>query len=247
MTNIRHTPKAFWPDILWRALQGAILGSGAPLGWLLIIYVQGGDPIADFTVNPALYFYMLFGTASVFACFGAYVGSQESWLKESSWRDHLTSLYNLRYFREQLDLQLAQCARDKTPLTLIYFDIDHFKKVNDTHGHAAGDIVLIKLSKTISRILRRNELFSRIGGEEFAILLPGSPKDTGARLAERIRKIIEDYAIPINGTTSLSITISAGVVETQENESAAALIERADSAMYQAKKAGRNRIFACNP
>ncbi len=244
MTKVKNIPKDFWPDILWRAAQGSILGSGAPLGWALIVYARGFDPKADFAANLFLYFYMLFGTASVFAAFGAYVGLQESRLRESTWRDHLTSIYNLRYFREQLDIQLAQCARDNAPLSLIYFDIDHFKKVNDTHGHAAGDIVLMELTRTIARILRKNEIFARIGGEEFAIMMTRSNVETGVRLAERIREIIEASAISINASTSLPITISMGVVETKEKEAATSLIERADGAMYQAKKTGRNKVVA---
>lgn len=242
MIKFKNIPNDFWPDILWRALQGSILGCGAPIGWAFIVYVRGFDPTDDFTTNPILYFYMLFGTATAFAIFGGYFGLQESRLRESSWRDHLTSLYNLRYFREQLDIQLAQCARDEVPLTLIYFDIDHFKKVNDTYGHAAGDTVLIELSKMIGRILRKNELFARIGGEEFAIFMPRSDAATGARLAERIREIIAGHAIPINTKTSLPITISMGVVDTQSEEAATSLIERADGAMYQAKKTGRNKV-----
>tara|TARA_R110002096_G_scaffold426231_3_gene635728 strand:- start:593 stop:1285 length:693 start_codon:yes stop_codon:yes gene_type:complete len=227
---------------MWRALQGSILGCGAPIGWAFIVFIRGLNPADDFTANPVLYFYMFFGTATAFAIFGGYFGLQESQLRERSWRDHLTSLYNLRYFREQLDIQLAQCVRDEVPLTLIYFDIDHFKKVNDTYGHAAGDTVLIELSKMIGRILRKNELFARIGGEEFAIFMPRSNVKTGSRLAERIREIIAGHAIPINAKTSLTVTISMGVVETQPDETATSFIERADSAMYQAKKTGRNKV-----
>lgn len=226
-----------------RALQGAFWGSGAPLGWVSIQLIRGVDPVIDITNNLTLYLYMLFGTSLVFLIFGGYVGLQECRLKERSWRDPLTKLYNLRYFREQLDVQIAQAERDESPLALIYFDIDHFKRVNDSFGHAAGDKVLIDLAECVQAVLRKNELFARIGGEEFSIIVPrSSPKDTH-HLAERIRSTVESKTILIEGEREIYVTISIGVVERRNCEVAQALIERADNAMYEAKRSGRNRVI----
>lgn len=243
-----HTiPNNYWARIFWRVLQGAFWGSGAPLGWVLIQMARGIDPLTDMQDNTLLYLYMLFGTASVFTLFGAYVGLQECRLTERAWRDHLTKLYNLRYFREQLDVQVAQAERDSSTLALIYFDIDHFKKVNDTYGHVAGDKVLVKITECIQAVLRRNELFARIGGEEFAIIVPRSSSETTHNLAERLRKTVETTEMEVSRETKLHVTISIGVVEKNGCEAAHTLVERADQAMYEAKRAGRNRVFIATP
>lgn len=242
MLPMRKIPRHYWATIVWRSTQGAILGCGAPLGWAIIQSASGVDPVTDLQQNTVLYLYMLLGTISVFIFFGAYFGLQECHLKETAFRDHLTKLFNLRYFREQLDLQMAQAERDKLPLCLIYFDFDHFKQVNDTYGHAAGDIVLTNVSKRVSTILRRNELFARIGGEEFAIIILHDPKENAAQLAERIRETVEKQAIRIEKNRKIRITISAGVVQAQQGESPSELVDRADCAMYQAKKQGRNKV-----
>lgn len=235
-------PRAYIPRITVRALQGAFWGSGAPLGWIIIQLARGIEPVGDISSNLFLYLYMLFGTAAVFSGFGAYVGLQECRLTERSWRDHLTKLYNLRYFREQLDVQIAQAERDATELALIYFDIDHFKKVNDTYGHHIGDQVLICVAQAVSSTLRKNELFARIGGEEFAIIVPRSSLENTNSLAERIRSTVEETYIEIDAQKRLNVTISVGVVERKNCEAAPTLVERADEAMYTAKRTGRNRV-----
>jgi len=225
-----------------RALQGALTGSGAPLGWALIQLFRGVDIPTDFAANQLLYFYMLFGTATVFSCFGFYVGYQESLSNERSRLDPLTKLFNLRHFREQLEIQLAQTRRDSTPVSLIFFDLDHFKKVNDTFGHAAGDTVLINVSQAVSHILRLNELVARVGGEEFAVIVPHSTAEAASKLAERIRSSVAELAFDVGAKKPIHVTLSLGVTEYMEGDTAISLTERADTAMYEAKRSGRNKV-----
>jgi len=230
--------------VFTRALQGGVMGCGAPLGWMLIQFFRGVNVASDIGAHPVLYLYLLFGTASVFAGFGLYVGQQEAQLRERSRRDPLTRLCNLRHFREQLDIQIAQSSRDKTPLSLIFFDLDHFKKVNDAYGHAGGDTVLKELCKTVSKVLRRNELFARVGGEEFAIIVPHDTLENAAQVAERIRGAVEGHDMSVGANRQVRVTLSLGVAEHVKDESANQLVERADKAMYEAKRGGRNRVVA---
>ena len=125
---------------------------------------------------------------------------------------------------------------------MLLYDIDHFKQVNDTFGHQAGDIVLQELAKLVHAQLRKNDLEGRVGGEEFAILLPETSISEAVVLAERIREIIESVAINI-GETSLHITASFGVASVEEADvSLDSVYKRADSALYEAKNAGRNCV-----
>lgn len=229
--------------VLWRALQGAFLGSGAPIGWAVIQTLRGVDLAADIPAHPILYLYMLVGTAAVFACFGLYVGLQESYLQDRSRRDPLTKLFNIRHFREQLDGYIAQSKRDQTPVSLIFFDLDHFKKVNDNYGHAAGDQVLIEISTAVSQILRKNELFARVGGEEFAIIAPHGNAQETYKLAERIRVTGEQLVYDVGTGSPIHVTLSLGISQYQDGDTASGLLGRADAAMYEAKRQGRNRTL----
>jgi len=220
------------------------MGGGAPLGWAFIQVFRGIDLGVDISNHPILYIYMLFGTAAVFACFGFYVGLQECHLRERSQRDPLTGLSNLRHFRQQLDMQIAQSQRDDAALSLIFFDLDHFKKVNDRYGHAGGDIVLIEVCATVSKLLRRNELFARVGGEEFAVLVPHDTLEHASLVAERIRIAVQDHNISVGLNNVIKVTVSLGVAQYDGNESANLFVERADIAMYEAKKCGRNKVVA---
>jgi len=219
------------------------MGIGAPLGWLLIQVFRGVDLASDISTHPVLYWYLLFGTATVFAGFGFYVGLQECHLRERSRRDHLTKLYNLRHFREQLNIQIAQTQRDGMPLSLIFFDLDHFKKVNDKYGHASGDMVLVNVCETVSKLLRRNELFARVGGEEFAIIIPHDTLENAGQVAERIRRAVHEHSISVGGSTHVNVTLSLGVTEYNNDETANEFVERADTAMYEAKRSGRDKVI----
>lgn len=238
------TGKSVQRMTIWRALQGLVMGSGAPLGWIIIQYLRGVDILADIEGDPVLYIYLLVATMVVFAAFGVYVGRQEGAMRQWALRDMLTGLYNLRHFRDRLDSELAEAERRDTPLSLLFLDLDHFKKVNDTHGHAAGDVVLKEMAHEVGRSLRRNELFARTGGEEFALLLPQTDSETAQALANRVLDVIRTMEISVNNGTKLKITASVGVAEWRAGEPARAFIERADAAMYGAKQAGRDRVEA---
>ncbi|MFC4348976.1 GGDEF domain-containing protein [Kordiimonas lipolytica] len=229
--------------IIWRTLQGMIMGSGAPLGWACIQLLRGINLRTDISENLPLYLYMLFGTMLVFAVFGSYVGKQESLMQQRSLRDTLTGLYNLRHFRDRLDAEIIDARRQGTPLSLVFFDLDHFKRVNDTYGHGAGDMVLLAVAECVSGVLRRNELLARVGGEEFAVLLPHTSLEQATQLAERLREVMHELTVTVDGTTELSVTMSLGVVTLATDEGAKSFAERADAAMYEAKRLGRDRVF----
>jgi diguanylate cyclase (GGDEF)-like protein len=158
--------------------------------------------------------------------------------------DSLTQAFNKRYFLQRLDDELKRCLRYGREVSLAMFDIDHFKKVNDTYGHQAGDTVLRDLSKNVANLVRVNDVFCRYGGEEFAIILPESPLDDATVACEKIRKAIEEYTFSHN-ETQIPITISIGVKtldpsagDITPNE----MIEAADKLLYEAKQQGRNRV-----
>jgi diguanylate cyclase (GGDEF)-like protein len=157
--------------------------------------------------------------------------------------DALTGAHNKRYFMEFLEREIARCARYRRPLSLLMFDIDHFKAINDKHGHLTGDYVLRELSRRLLGRVRREELLARYGGEEFAAVLPETDL-TGARtFAEQIRRLIAEHAFEYEGDT-FPVTISVGVacVEGQDVD-VSTFIKVADDNLYRAKREGRNRVI----
>ncbi len=157
--------------------------------------------------------------------------------------DQLTGLLNRHAFRERCNTLLTQLVIDSKPASLLIIDIDHFKKVNDTYGHAAGDQALINFSRTASACLRSSDVFGRISGEEFAVLLPDCLRSNVPAIAERIRKTIAETPIDLSNNFQLSITVSIGAAVTHEAPpDIDSLLLVADSALYRAKNNGRNRI-----
>jgi diguanylate cyclase (GGDEF)-like protein len=157
--------------------------------------------------------------------------------------DGLTGVHNKRYFLEFLDRELAGAARHQLPLCLVMFDIDHFKKVNDTHGHLAGDAVLKELAKRLKPRIRREDLLARYGGEEFTCVLTKTPHAGALAFAESLRAIIGNEPFPYDQTL-LPVTISLGVAEFHAPQPIPPdeIIRRADENLYAAKKGGRNRV-----
>ena len=160
--------------------------------------------------------------------------------------DALTNLNNRRQFEHRLGQEIATTKRQNNPLCAMMIDIDFFKKVNDTYGHASGDAVLRGVASIIKSALRESDIPSRYGGEEFAVLLPYTHIQEAKIVGERLRKAIESSPIPVSiedsDIKSINVTISMGLAEFNNKETGEELFERADKALYEAKESGRNRV-----
>lgn len=152
--------------------------------------------------------------------------------------DALTGVSNRRHFDELVTEAAARAARTGRQSSLVLFDIDHFKRINDAHGHRRGDRVLVELSTRVSNRLRSTDALGRWGGEEFVLLLREAGIDDALDVAEEVRRIVADTPFPIAG----SVTVSVGVAESRDGEDIDAWMTRADAAMYRAKAAGRNVV-----
>jgi diguanylate cyclase (GGDEF)-like protein len=164
-------------------------------------------------------------------------------LYRSSTRDALTGVYNRRHFDDRLAAELAYARRHDTDVSLVLVDIDFFKQVNDTHGHAGGDAVLRQVASTLQKQLRIEDILSRIGGEEFAVILRGTGNVGALRLGERLRSAAEVTPALFNGAM-IHTTISVGVAALSEVKTTddRGLFTSADSRLYLAKRTGRNRV-----
>ncbi len=161
-----------------------------------------------------------------------------------SLKDPLTGLANRRHFNAVLEREIAVVARSGESTLLLLLDIDHFKKVNDTYGHAAGDRVLQVVAKCLGDCVRPNDTVVRYGGEEFAVILPDCQVSFGRVVAERMRKMIESLSINVAPMVDINVTISVGGAYAPEwvRSTAAIWTERADAELYRAKASGRNRV-----
>lgn len=159
--------------------------------------------------------------------------------------DFLTGINNTRHFYEIGENEIQRAKRFLYPLSLIMFDLDFFKQINDTEGHAAGDIVLVKVIEVCRRKLRTVDVFGRLGGEEFAILLPHTDLEGGKIAAEHLRHAIEETEIELSPQVAVKITASFGVTQLSYSDTKVqTLLNRADAALYKAKRAGRNRTVS---
>jgi diguanylate cyclase (GGDEF)-like protein len=163
---------------------------------------------------------------------------QSNHLEAMAKRDPLTGALNRAGIRDPLFKALKAFRDDEIPLSVIFIDLDHFKSVNDTHGHDVGDAVLIELCKLTSNSIRQNEIFARWGGEEFLLICPEADLFICARIAEKLRSLIENHTWPEH----LNLTASLGIASMNKRESSSSLINRADEALYKAKEQGRNRV-----
>lgn len=163
-------------------------------------------------------------------------------LAQMSRIDGLTKIYNRRHWEESLHQEVAKAFRHDKKLSLIMLDLDHFKRLNDNYGHQCGDMVLVDVSALIGNMLRVEDTFGRYGGEEFSIILPETSLAGAIDLAERICRQVDENLFKYNGQ-NLEVTISLGVAQlTDSIDSSEALISKADSALYQAKAEGRNKV-----
>ena len=152
--------------------------------------------------------------------------------------DGLTGALRKEAFNEIIGQKIIEAKHLSLPLSMIIFDIDHFKKINDTYGHAIGDVILKELSELIRNNVRESEYFVRWGGEEFIILMPGTALQGARMVAEKLRRLVESNTFPEVG----EVTCSFGVTSLKEDDTIKSFFERADAALYEAKRGGRNRV-----
>jgi len=165
-------------------------------------------------------------------------------LSQQANHDDLTGLANRRFLMKQAHLELARAKRYQYPLSLFMLDIDHFKAVNDQYGHLSGDNVLKQLSQVMQYILREHDLVGRIGGEEFAVLLPETDLEAALAIAERLRLAVQEYSFRLLHDTPIALTVSIGIASSTEvAQNFEKLWHESDMRLYQAKTLGRNQIF----
>jgi diguanylate cyclase (GGDEF)-like protein len=167
-------------------------------------------------------------------------------LRSQSVRDPLTGLFNRRYFDETLQREIASYRREGTPLSILMLDLDHFKKVNDSYGHAAGDDALRALGRLMRTSFRESDVICRYGGEEFAVVLLNSDLDSAYAKAESFRRQVEQTDLGSNGRDMGRMTASVGVACCTEFDFPDQLVQASDAALYQAKRMGRNSTFVCS-
>jgi diguanylate cyclase (GGDEF)-like protein/PAS domain S-box-containing protein len=164
-------------------------------------------------------------------------------LRHLSLQDSVTGLYNRRFMEEAIKLQILRAKRAHSPLSIVMMDIDHFKQINDGYGHDTGDAVLRGLADLLQRSIRQSDVACRFGGEEFILLLPDTPTEVAERRAEALRVAVEKMALQYDGKTLDQLTVSLGVATYPDNGlTLQALIKVADTALYNAKETGRNRV-----
>lgn len=228
---------------LLRLAQGAALGLGAPLGWQVLCWLFDLTPThPDYEL--VLNVYMAVGGVLVFAVFGYHLGRKEQRLERLTLVDPLTSLYNRRHFELMLEAEFARHLRDDADLSLLMLDIDHFKQVNDTWGHQEGDQVLMTLAGILRAGLRAQDVAARVGGEEFAVIMPGVGGAGALAAAERLRVAVRDGIFLVGPGTRIPVRISIGVASTERLaiSGPTELFRLADDALYRAKRLGRDRV-----
>lgn len=226
------------PDAPWHAVLSAPLSAGSEL----IGAISLGDKNRErvFTQSD-LRLLTLFAQQAAMAVKNARLFKE---IQQLAITDSLTSLYNRRHFFEMANREVARAKRYKKPLSVLMIDIDDFKNVNDTHGHATGDEVLKGVSECFRNSLREIDLKGRYGGEEFALVLPDTGLENARRVAEQLRYKISKLSF-FTTIVKLNVTVSIGISSLSEDEDDfRGIIKRADSALYEAKTAGKNRVFA---
>ena len=164
-------------------------------------------------------------------------------LEQAALTDALTGMQNRRYFDDALKEYIEEFRRIDKPIGLMILDLDHFKEVNDTHGHDVGDEVLRAVARCLRDMTRYHDVVARLGGEEFAVVAPNMSEDMLVKFAERIRRAVAGMAV-LSGNMRLKVTTSVGLAVWDKRESAEEFYRRADRLLYQAKRMGRNRVCA---
>lgn len=158
--------------------------------------------------------------------------------------DELSGVANRKAFDEALNFMVANLKRHKTPFALVLVDVDHFKRINDTHGHQAGDKVVSKLGKVFQQQIRNRDFVGRYGGDEFAIMFSGLPASEAESVALRLNDAVQRTNFEASAGGNIAVTLSMGMASAKPNDTSESVIERADAALYRAKQSGRNQL-AC--
>jgi diguanylate cyclase len=235
--------------LLWvyPVLVANFLLVGRRLALVNSVLVIAGITASDAALADTLQKSMFICTSGVVSLFSFVFASraeiQRHQLEAIAMRDPLTGAINRRGMDAELRVAMASALRSVTPLGLLVFDLDHFKQVNDTHGHEAGDDVLVQVANVVRHTTRMDDRFFRIGGEEFGLLLPGANATSLLNVAEKLRTAVE-REVRCHGR---SVTISIGASPFRPGDSVAEWLARADAAMYEAKRNGRNRTVLSDP
>jgi diguanylate cyclase (GGDEF)-like protein len=233
------------------AVAGGLLGLGAPAGLLFVRLgrrrLSARSVMRDIAAEPETYIYSAASTILVFALFGGVLGHYADRLARLATTDPLTGLLNARAFHERLHQELRRAVRYQTPLSFLMVDLDGLKRVNDQHGHEAGDASLRSVAAAIRTGLREFDLGARLGGDEFGVLAPGTNEESAVVLAERLRALVAKGA---NGPAGRGTTISIGIASlapSRDERPPVSLMAAADEALYLAKRGGGDRVAAGRP
>lgn len=245
--------RAFWFAI---NVAGVFVLLGRLTGWLItvasVILVVTINPLsnAPYSINALTTFGL--GILYLGLFFHFYAARSISYFERMRQANHtlarmashdaLTEVLNARAYYETCEHLISSQERSKTPFSVLFIDLDHFKAINDTHGHAAGDIVLKTIARELLANIRKGDILGRVGGEEFSIFLPDTGPESAQSVAEKLRRAVEALSIH-HGRVTLHITASLGIASYEGSHQTIQAIQRnADAAMYAAKAAGRNRV-----
>lgn len=242
--------------LVWIALERglrAVTVANTLMAMMVVWLGVHGDGFMSNLPVPERLFYVSFfvGTAVLFSLtlFALFEERKDliHQLTELASKDALTQLSNRRHFTEQSERELTRARREGQPVSLALLDVDHFKAINDRHGHAVGDQVLQMFARCCGATLRASDLMGRVGGEEFALLLPNTNAQHAGEILRRMLNMIAQQSIHTPDGAEVRITFSAGVVEIAPGASLDAMYSAADRALYQGKSAGRNRVEVFRP
>jgi diguanylate cyclase (GGDEF)-like protein len=242
--QIREPERSTGRLLLVAVFAGIALVMVGRLG-LFAFGLRSGAP-AGFTTAPRALMFIVASTGAILASFSFVLVHEERLrgrLLQWSLTDSLTGIANRRAFLDSFSRALSSGRRRGEPVAVLILDVDHFKRVNDTAGHTAGDAVLRSLARALAEAVRSEDTLARVGGEEFGVVIPGASLASAAAAAERLRETIAARPVEVEGLR-FDVTVSVGVASTDEGDvEAATLFARADALLYEAKRRGRNRVM----
>ena len=206
-----------------------------------VLFSEGFEIVIETLMMLALVFY-LWKVVSELHLRNQELFESEARYRQMSITDDLTKIFNVRYFYELLIMETSRANRYGQDLSIILFDIDDFKKYKDTYGHLDGNIVLAKFGQLLKKCSRESDSAYRYGGEEFAVLLPGTSEREGLVVAEKIRQLFSEEELHTSLSSIAYLTVSVGVTEYRHKEDIETFVHRVDQLMYKAKKSGKNRV-----